>query len=777
MAPSARPPAAKNARIVPVVPLAFTRPVKPKQPVAPADTTPDDQSANTNAQPNGSTTVTRASPKDSPQAPPTPNVETSEAVHHGEDKSEPPATGLGSDDAVHLSGGEENSNGFDGTIKASAAIKVKKLTNSGQAVTVTAEGPAMAQESMMEPLRSHVPELQGPVAKSKPQRPPFELPPPFYPSGDRSTPNSTTSSTFGRIPPPNPVTLHHPRPSVNGGIVFGGLPDSSSVSPAPPVANGSMPYPAPPPGFLGANFMPPPPANFFAGHAHHFSEPNGHVMHPSVPVGMTPQGNFGFRRDQPPPQFRPAQSWLPPNGPLPHRPELFTSRQAPGLNGNGPFSRPGSQASSPRALPVDQVLADGAVKPHLPSMQTNGAPAKAPAQFGYPAVSRDMDMGLKDYLAAHFSNRDFADYFIKIFHGADRVLTMALPGHGLMLARSPRLAQLMLSASSPHFEDGMRVLDVPIADRFFDGYMFAEALKHLYGQDLLNTRNVVQGLQPFNGLPASAETFGSPQQRMRHTLAYAAAGFYLQVPRITCRGLDVATDLLRWDNLEVALAFAMDGGLDSSWRTDDASEDRNSASSTGDDALSRSDSFASPSYGQYSTQFLQTIIGFIIHNFPKEFELDTSAPQLVDIPRLPIISNERPNSRNPRLSTIRFGEVPVESGGPSRYVLTLLSSVLVSLPFTVLKALLEDFGLCSRVGRDRLPQLMQSVIDERESRRTRALKHRNMYPVAGDAEDNLKHNLMWIERVEQYQQHASGFRVARTRQGVETPGSTMSIER
>lgn len=343
-------------------------------------------------------------------------------------------------------------------------------------------------------------------------------------------------------------------------------------------------------------------------------------------------------------------------------------------------------------------------------------------------------------------------------------MILNLPVHGIVLGRNRKLTEVIARSHPGHMENGMRVLNVLAEDRFLDGPIFAEALKYMYSEDMLSPRNFLHGLPSFTGNLSDTEGYGSPVQRMRHALAYAAAGFWLEIRCIVGRGLDIATQLLRWDTIETALTFAIDGGLDASWRVEDTTED-----SSSDDASSRFDTDLAPTYGSFSTHFLQTINGFLVHNFPEDFELDTSVSQLHDIVRLPSVDEPRPTSRNPRLSQIRFGEVPVDPTGPSQSIVSILSSILLSLPFPVLKALLEDFVLCSRLGKAKAGQLMHSVVEEREGRRRRVFKNPR---AQWEKDEGVKQNLIWCERVEPSPQHPSGFRLARSRQDIDTPASS-----
>ncbi|GME63358.1 hypothetical protein GTA08_BOTSDO05627 [Neofusicoccum parvum] len=748
-------PAPVVPRIVPAIPLPFTRSQRPKKPP------PEDYATAKVSEPSNENAPRTTTQPDAPVAEhlPEPAVTAPEL---------PPATnGHGAHEKT-----PDNEN-------AGAAVEAPADASRATADAVTPDASSTAeidnstaapeqeprQEQPQEAGQAVSREPQAPPHTTRPQRPPFELPPPFYPSTDRSTPTSTTSSTFTRPqPPPNPATVHNPRPSANS-IVFGGYPDSSSVSPAPPVTNGNLPYP-PPGAHLASGMMAPPYP--FPGHSHHFSEPHAGMMLPAM--GVAPQGNFGIRRDQPlPPHMRPAHSTPSPSAttagfsPVYPGAAYVQSFSPVHTNGVHSLSRSGSQASSPKIRPPVSDALPIAVHPH--PMQNGVVPRDvAVPRFQNAHPQPSAEFGLREYMRAQFANRDYADHVLKLYAHGGRGLILCLPVHGIILGRSRKFADAMAKAHPSHYENGLRVLNVLVDDRFLDGPIFAEALKFLYGEDLLTPRNFLQGLAPFTGSLANADGYGSPSRRMSDALAYAAAGYWLEIRSIVSRGLEIATELLRWDTVETALVFALDGGLDSSWRVDDTPED-----SSSDDASSKFDTDFAPTYGPYSTHFLQTINGFLVHNFPNEFELDTSASQLYEIPRLPSVDEPRPTSRNPRLSQIRFGEVPVDPAGPSQFIIGLLSSIILSLPFPVLKALLEDFVLCSRLGKGKVAQMMHNAVEERESRRRKVVKHASAQL---EKDEGLQQNLVWCERVEPWPQHASGFRLVRSRQDIDTPASS-----
>ncbi|KAH7045897.1 hypothetical protein B0J12DRAFT_144964 [Macrophomina phaseolina] len=758
-------PAPVVPRIVPAIPLPFARAQRPNKPLSSEHATPTVHDSSSENAPR--ITAPADPPHPEPAAEPAVAVRERLAFQNGNDARE--ESGSKNEASAELQTPDS------AAPVTSGAVAVNSTPTVEQGIGSTLQQKQSGQDQVQEPDHavSREPHNHAALHASRSQRPPSELPPPFYPSTDRSTPTSTTSSTFTRSQPPsNPAVMHNSRPSANG-IVFGGYPDSSSVSPAPPVTNGNLPYPPPPGPYPTANMIAPPYP--FPGHAHHFSEPHTAMMPAPTPAGMPTAGsaNFGWKRfDQPiPPHMRPAHSTPSPNAPNPgfspvHPGPAYGQSFSPvHVNCVNTLSRSGSQASSPRLPVMDDVPVDALPeKRFIPSMQNGVAPRKTPVPVFQPAQPPPgIEFGLRDYMRSQFGGRAYADYVLKLYPGGGRAMILNLPVHGIILGRNRKFAELMARSHPGHTENGMRVLNVLAEDRFLEGLIFAEALKYLYSEDMLSPGNFTHGMPPFTGRSANTDRQGSPVRRMSDALAYAAAGFWLEIRCIVSRGLDIATELLRWDTVETALAFAVDGGLDSSWRVDDTAED-----SSSDDASSRFDTDLAPTYGSFSTQFLQTINGFLLHNFPEDFELDTCASQLHDIVRLPSVNEPRPTSRNPRLSQIRFGEVPVEAAGPSQAIVSILSSILLSLPFPVLKALLEDFVLCSRLGKTRVGQLMHSIVEEREARRRKVLKD----PRAQlEKDESVKQNLLWCERVEP-SQHASGFRLARSRQDIDTPASS-----
>ena len=248
----------------------------------------------------------------------------------------------------------------------------------------------------------------------------------------------------------------------------------------------------------------------------------------------------------------------------------------------------------------------------------------------------------------------------------------------------------------------------------------------------------------------------------------------MNLPPVASRGVDVAGGLLHWDTMSTALPFALDGGLSQVWNVEDGSEDKASTASS-DDSLGRPETAPTPTYDPYATNLLQRVIDFTVHVFPPNFYLDASAPQLESCPRLPSLppSHEsRPSKSDPRLSQIRFGEIPIEDHQRPSIATTTISSILLSLPFQLLKCVLEHYDLAARLGPETVASVMRQVVAERETRRSKILNARTASHSNDNADTQLVQNLYWQESVEPSAHHRAGFRLARRKRDIDTPPSS-----
>lgn len=300
-----------------------------------------------------------------------------------------------------------------------------------------------------------------------------------------------------------------------------------------------------------------------------------------------------------------------------------------------------------------------------------------------------------------------------------------------------------------------------------------EAMRYLYGVSLLDEGRYVHS--SLVAMQQQQDPLGARQvlaDRMSYILSYTAAGCMMDIPELVFRGLQIAHRLLRWENLETALSFALNGGLGNAWRDEYALDDRGSSTSS-EDSLAR---IGDPTYDPHATYFLQYIVGFICFNFPRDFVLDTSAPQLSSLPRLPqhAAHASRPFASDPRLKGIRFGESQTDEPKGPDPAGAILSSTLLSFPLPVVRATLEHPILGEILGWPVVSQLIHEIIAEREKRRLGALKEHSarISDIGGDS--NLVQNLFWEEAVEASHQHPCGLKLVRRRKGIDTPHSSAS---
>lgn len=604
----------------------------------------------------------------------------------------------------------------------------------------------------------------------------MELPPlapTFVPSAEQHTPRSTASSQSNR--------MYNQLGNANTNGLNFGIQDSSTSSPAPPHSAGSA-FGPPPYGNMG-----PPQQPYFVpqGHSHHVSEPHSQRMYQP----MYPQHNVPWNMRNP---YEPAQApYFQPHAHMGFRyppRETFTPGDAPQPNGRLSRSRSASQASSAAAdaksarppqtplspedasesgkafMPEPKAAFPSHAHPRPPSMR-HQMPPPPPPQFPPPDMASRMENAdaMRSHVLVQFNDPTFSDCRIVVSEQSTGI-EQVFNAHRIIISRSSSLLALLSPNETAKPSSDVRVT---LAGKYLRIDAFTDALKYLYGGPLLQIDHQRPG-------SSAGERFPSNVERMEHALRYIATGKSMNLPPVASRGVDVAGGLLHWDTMSTALSFALDGGLSQIWNVEDGSEDRASTASS-DDSLGRSDLPSNPTYDPYATNLLQRIVDFTVHVFPPNFYLDASAPQLESCPRLPSNppSHESRQSRSdPRLSQIRFGEIPVEDHQRPSFATTTISSVLLSLPFQLLKCVLEHFDLAARLGPETVASIMRQVVAERETRRTKVLNARAGSQAQDNADSQLVSNLYWQESVEPSAQHRAGFRLARRKRDIDTPPSS-----
>jgi hypothetical protein len=612
-------------------------------------------------------------------------------------------------------------------IKDTPSTNEDERTESSRSMSISDQSP--------HPLSTVPVTTTSKTTVQEPTDPPHPQPnsnvPAYQPS---STPTSQNASDPSPIPN-NRVqlpALYQPQPNMNmNGVAFGGHSGSSNPSPSQFNGPNGLAY-----GPRTNAFTPPPYYN--PGHTQHYSE--SHVpMYPQQ--GMPPPG-FPRFPGRPP-------HWHNQDMHQYQRMQADPAMRTHMLSGGESLSRSGSQSSlrTPDRLPQSPMHSNQNSQP----LNGAGMSIQSPT-FPQQITNMEMDAAimLRDYIGSQYGRPEFADMVVEITELSGSNPSIALPVHSLLLARSPTLVSTMGQNSLKTTSDNKKVIPINARDKFQTGPVFVEIIQHMYGASLLNVNELVQGLRPFR--LDDPETSSLALQSMTRSLAHAAAGCYLAMPMVTLNALECAKRLLRWDTVERALSFALDGGLTPTWQFRSRSLSTYDRQAGNNDSLEHYTSLAT--YGEFSGQFLHTIVEFLAYNFPKSFKFLPTAPQLLESPRLPTALDSRSSMSNARLSRIQFGEMSAEVSGRPDFVTTIFSSILISVPFPVLKVLLEHDVVASRLGWPKVAEIMHLVIRERESRRQKVLESKR---VAAGPDAVLMENTRWWERVEESPQPGPGF--------------------
>lgn len=380
--------------------------------------------------------------------------------------------------------------------------------------------------------------------------------------------------------------------------------------------------------------------------------------------------------------------------------------------------------------------------PGMPHVATNQALGFHPPAPPFPAfmppniyndrsiVVEDQLMGSIDYFRAQFGNTELSDSIIELVYVNGHRPPVKLPGHSIILCRSPTLKRHVMLAMRQ--SQGITIT-IQTDDRFVRSDAWWMALQRLYLHPLLS-------LPPMTSGAKGADFAGDHSDRFEFCLGYAAAGHLLQLHDVLLRGLHIAADLVNWNTVETALEFVLHNTRQR--HTDYSSEQDGSYQSFVDMEYG---------YGPDVRVLMDAIITFLIAAFPPQFELDTNVsdpvsyariPQLPEIPALvsptestsPAIArgtNSQHRSTPSRLGNIKFGDLPSSDTHnaqgprtpPSSYS-AILSRVLLNLPFDELRAVLS-YGQSNNASWKSAQSRMRSipsVIAGREARRLRTLE-------------------------------------------------------
>ncbi|KAL0933686.1 uncharacterized protein CTRU02_210485 [Colletotrichum truncatum] len=584
----------------------------------------------------------------------------------------------------------------------------QELSSSHFAENRRVTSPPSARAAQME--NSQLPPTFRPPPVIPPSR--YNMPPGAH-NGPRPSPVviNGTSHRGPRSVHNGPPHMHGPRPS-NGSLVqFGGF-GSNSSSPAPPHSGGFMP----------PNGAPMPDGRQIYNHA--AAATNGY--HHQMPYGtefVPGTGVDQFGRPIPGPagmeQYHPYV-----NGYGPSTPHSFqgshSSAQAEDAGAYNPYPAPG--------IPNGAAHVDDA-RSHPPPAGAFGVPPQRmmpgpippPHMMHHGHEAQGLD-GLAAYLRSQFRDTALADCTLELRYLDDRAPPVRIPGHRLVLARSQVVKNILETESFETSPPGTnRTILLQSEDKYLRSDAFWMAVQHLYAFPLLEL--------PEPSTNGGLTLAGSADDRFDFALGYAAAGHALGWHPIVVRGLEIASHSLSWATIERAIEFAL-------------------ADVPGRASADRHTQFA---YGDPVQILMNGIINFLVNNFPPDFTLDTSVSDPERFARIPFVPASPParegtptiargtsaKDRRSRPMHIQFGDLAVnqdagskgsEPAPPSpqqRNIQSVLSTILINLPFAFLKPTLESSGYGNVNGWANVEarhHIMRAVVNERETRRGRALE-------------------------------------------------------
>lgn len=319
---------------------------------------------------------------------------------------------------------------------------------------------------------------------------------------------------------------------------------------------------------------------------------------------------------------------------------------------------------------------------------------------------------MPSFFLQHFNSPRYADCRLNISVSTRPQEGYDLLLHSILLTYSPLLASML--ASSEPSSDGIRLVSLDASDKFITPDAIESALFTCYGRPLCDFIGTTRDVTVTNAQDSATW--------MDNALAFAAAGQLLGLPAVVARGLQISMRILNWDNIETALSFALYGQAKLHINSADDIFEPKRLYSDDDDVVSDDNSIAQqPGVEKISPNTESLVAGclqMIVDQYPKDWRIDTSAPSLSSLDRLPETREKRRNTTKPQLNRIRFGDLspsePEETHKPTEQE-TRLSSIMISLPHPLVERIVSNL-------QDRLSLgSIQSLVEERERRRQLAV--------------------------------------------------------
>ena len=512
----------------------------------------------------------------------------------------------------------------------------------------------------------------------------FQLPPPFYPANSPERTRETTREV--EIGEDLPYKARSIPGSSERSIVFGGSRDSSPNF--LPALSSAFTQPTPP-SDMGSS---PTQSNY-----HDYGNENkGSVVIPPLAFVPAQYNTPGTQEVYMP--FRYSHD-INPTTYYDQIPFVSQPNQPPFTPSATPFRTMSTQWSEPLEKPSADV--QNGFAPYDPMV---GADQREVPPTSYLEA-------LTSHLLQQFNDPEYADCHLEV-QTRDQSVNLML--HALLIGRSLTLRALIASATSRD-HSGRFVLYLPLSDNFVTIPAIISAILVCYGKppsDIMSS-SMPDMFASESSVDRYQHDIKKPLRLMDSALSYLAAGCILKMPEVSLRGIEAVGECFTLKTVEKALSFALDGFLDSECHTffDD-----------GEREIEEHD-LSTVQYGRYapySTHMLEATLKYIITCFPKSFILDVWAPSLLSIYRFPAVedvSRDRPFTKS-MLTAIKFGDFPVSAEDQQSQEDSILSSILLSVPYFVAKYILQH------LEKSITQSILRPLVEVRERRRLDVIRNR-----------------------------------------------------
>jgi hypothetical protein len=288
----------------------------------------------------------------------------------------------------------------------------------------------------------------------------------------------------------------------------------------------------------------------------------------------------------------------------------------------------------------------------------------------------------------------------------------------------------VLSYSSPFLKAALQVvkesedkvthINIQTGARFSARTTFGLGLQVLYQWDLVSHKNLrletLKGLGYKPEIEDSALPFSIRSAQIDFALCYAAVGVFFGCTQIVECGIQLALDFLDWDSVDFLLGFVMH--VDEYMIT--CPEIRAEATREASEARRIGDVQLGHFHLDQAQRIMQAVYKYMAENVKPEFKLYERAQACKIKTRIPpeIWTLPGSSSSNMKLENIRYGGNPSYADqAPKRLDITVLSAMLITLPFHMFMPLIDELKETSMMTL----ALMEEVVKRREERRLHAL--------------------------------------------------------